>query len=200
MENRDILFTLLTIHPYFSLSLYRRPRYTPLTPLRLRLNKMSEDFRILHNLLAAGRIKEPFSAQKPNSLAKQQGLRYEKNVKSQLEALQERKIFGQIEHNPWFEFTDDFGSNICSPDFIVHTSNGVIVVEVKLTWVPVALEKLDLLYGLVVAQALQCDVAPLVICKNLAPGVGDYATTLKAALYTKSKVLHWPKIGNIQWE
>ena len=162
--------------------------------------KVTDTFRIIANLEAASRISEPFSKQKGNTRAKHAGILYEKNVGDQFSKLKFDKWFGTVEHNPWFEYTDEFGSGICSPDYIIQVGNGVIIVEVKLTWVSIAKQKLELLYAPVVMQALDCPVSCLIVVKKLTPEVSEYSTTVKDALESESKVLYWPKIGQIRWE
>ena len=139
-------------------------------------------------------------APKPSGNAAKLGLRYEANVGKQLARFVTTDKFIGLEHNPWFLFTDKFGQANCSPDFLLFMSDRAVIVEVKLTWVPIAMQKLLELYCPVVSRALQCPVMPLVICKNLAPNAPQPQQNLVAALTTPHKLLHWPQIGLMPWQ
>jgi len=101
----------------------------------------------------------------PRTLA---GLRYERQV---IKAL--KKQFPDLEHNPWFEyFGEGYDSTkVCSPDALLFykDNNDVIVVEIKYTYTPQALEKLTALYCPVVALATGRSPSPLVIYKIATP-------------------------------
>ena len=89
-----------------------------------------------------------------------QGLRYENNVVKQL------KLCGfDLEHNPWFMTNN---GPKC-PDIVVYElcKNRAIVIEVKLTYTPVALVKLEAIYCPIIKSITNLDVFPLVITKNV---------------------------------
>jgi len=161
---------------------------------------MQSAIRILGNLKYSQRTKSPFGKAQGQTLAQKQGLRYEKNVFQEFNRLKTLGYFGEIEYNPWFDYCDEFGSGLCCPDFIIHTSNAVIVVEVKHTWVPEAIIKLDKLYSPIVANALNCPAVSLVICKNVTKDAPKAKFDLYNAIHSPERLLHWPKYGHIQWK
>ena len=71
------------------------------------------------------------------------GIRYEKAVLARLKGLHERTT-----DHPWIVYKAAGGSGICQPDGLVWlTNNHLLVVEVKLSWVRAAREKLIHFYG-----------------------------------------------------
>jgi hypothetical protein len=137
---------------------------------------------------------------KPLSIAGKQGLRYENRVHKQLTWHCKVGHFVKVEHNPWFTFTDTYGPGQCAPDFLLWQEDGtVIIVEVKLTWVEVALHKLTDLYRPVVICATGAKALPLVICRNLVPSSPPGALTLREAFASPYRLLHWPDTGRMLW-
>lgn len=65
------------------------------------------------------------------------GKRFEKKVAAALPA---------AVHNPWFRFCDANGVGCCSPDIILFVGQGILVLEVKLTYNPAAQAQLLDLY------------------------------------------------------
>lgn len=157
------------------------------------------DFRMIVGLTGAKRASPLFGKIKGSNPAAKLGLRYERKVGSELQRHVTATRFVRLERNPWFTFYDAYGVSNCSPDFILHMEDRVIVVEVKLTWVEVALAKLDELYCPVVSCALNCPVLPLVICRNLTASAPPAKFTLSEALMSNSKLLAWPQTGHIIW-
>jgi hypothetical protein len=157
------------------------------------------DFRIALGLKAAGRATRAFPKPRPSNVAARNGLTYERRVGRELERHIAFGRFERIEHNPWFTFHDTFGTANCSPDFLLHVDGAIIVVEVKLTWVEVALAKLDDLYMPVIHAALGLPVCPLVICRNVTGLSPAPQLTLSAALKSDAKLLQWPMTGHILW-
>ena len=159
------------------------------------------NFRSALNLQKAERSTKPPVLAKPARPSAKQGLRYEAKVERELASLSARGLFSQVERTPWFDFADSLGSSCCAPDFVLHQPGGaIIVIEVKLTWVPVALPKLRQLYIPVVSKALHSNVIfPLVIVKNLTPDAPPAEFTLSRALASKSCLLYWPDNGPMQW-
>lgn len=127
---------------------------------------------------------------KPTTLQQKQGLRYEKNV---VKALRARGF--DLEHNPWFEHTH----GVCCPDIIVYelSQNRAIVIEVKLTFVPEALDKLRTLYCPIVAEVTGLRALPAIIFKNgNASGIA-FQPSFWQMLDTPSPIYLWPGHGPI---
>jgi hypothetical protein len=137
--------------------------------------------------------------QKPKSQAAKNGLRYEARVGKELQHHVVAGHFQRIEHNPWFVFEDIYGAASCSPDFLLYTDTGIIIVEVKLTWKEVAIHKLNDLYGPVVAAALGHSTMPLIICRNITKETPPAKFTLSEALASPYRLLQWPDNGRIVW-
>ena len=98
------------------------------------------------------------------------GLTYEKRAGKELERL--LGVGRSLLVGPWFTYLDEnLWLRYCQPDFIYADKYGnIVVVEVKLTWVPEAIIKLRGLYGIVVQQ-IKCKKPRLmVLVKNLASG------------------------------
>jgi hypothetical protein len=159
-----------------------------------------DDFRFVHELQHAWRNEREFAKARGSSPAAKIGLRYERNVGKELARHIGPAKFSSIEHNPWFRFTDYYGTNNCSPDFLLWDRDRCAIIEIKLTWVPAAMAKLCELYCPVVSAALQCKVMPLVICRNLTPQAPKAEQTLVKAMTSVTKLLHWPQIGHIPWD
>src|ERR1700691_4202818 len=110
------------------------------------------DFRMIVGDVKAERSKRNlWTNQKPKSQAAKNGLRYEARVGKELQHHVVVGRFEKLEHNPWFVFEDIYGAAACCPDFLLHVEGGIIIVEVKLTWVEVAIHKLNDLYSPVVS-------------------------------------------------
>lgn len=110
---------------------------------------------------------------KPNNPASAAGIAYERKVVGAL-AIAFADVGFDLSHNPWFEFSGTFGYGLCCPDVLLAPQTGefanqVFVIEVKLKWVPEALEKLTDFYCPVISYALSVPVTPLVICRHLTP-------------------------------
>jgi hypothetical protein len=160
------------------------------------------DFRLPCGTLRAERAANgsPFGPPKPSGIAAKLGLRYERNINRELTRHVMPGRFAKVEHNPWFTFYDDYGPGNCSPDFLLWTDSGsVIIVEVKLTWVEVAIAKLTELYRPVVCAALGAPTFPLIICRNVTPASPPAAHTLTDALASPFCLLQWPSNGHILW-
>lgn len=159
------------------------------------------DFRMACSPLRASRAKrEVWGKAKGSNPAAKAGLRYENRVAKQLAQHVTDKHFLRVEHNPWFTFSDQFGTANCSPDFLLFTEdNQVIIVEVKLTWVEVAIHKLNDLYHPVITEALGLACWPLIICRNTTPKAPPAALTLSSALRSPYRLLLWPDNGRIPW-
>lgn len=150
-------------------------------------------------MTGAHRARREFGVPKPSSVAAKLGLRYERKVGTELRRHILPSRFSDLEHNPWFTFYDVYGVGNCCPDYLLWDGDRVVIIEVKLTWVEVALAKLQELYCPVVSAALGCPVLPLVICRNISRGAPPAQLTLSAALMAEAKLLMWPDIGHILW-
>lgn len=143
-------------------------------------------------ILSARRIpprKLPTNHYNPAQL---RGIRYQRALgKALISKLTPHVI--SITPEPWYEYeianpTTKFTEKaICSPDFLIETEIGMIVIEVKLTFVFTAVEKLLNLYVPVVTLAHNTPlVAPLVIAKTLTPNTPKTINTLSLALDGKA--------------
>ncbi len=157
------------------------------------------DFRSVMGLIGAVRAESPWGKPRGSNPAAKLGLRYERRVHTELKRHLDLGHIIDLEHNPWFSFTDSCGTNYCCPDFILHAPRGVFVVEVKYTWVPSAVEKFRALYSPVCAHVAQEPVYSLIICKNMVPGAPKPRSSLGDALMYTESVLHWPANGRIPW-
>lgn len=157
------------------------------------------DFRMAIGLTKAERARRSFPKPKPSNTAAKLGLRYENNVGKELMLHVNRGNFIDLEHNPWFTFYDTFGMSNCCPDFLLRLDQGIVIVEVKLTWVEVAMAKLEELYCPVISLALGAFVRPLVICRNITRLAPPPTFTIREALRSRHKLLQWPSTGHILW-
>jgi hypothetical protein len=160
---------------------------------------MPQDYRIAMGITHASRALRSFPKPKPSNPAAKLGLRYERNVGKELTLHVNRGNFINIEHNPWFTFHDDYGVANCCPDFLLRLDQGIVVVEVKLTWVEVAMAKLEELYCPVIRTALRMPTRPLVICRNMSRLAPPPQFTLREAMSSPHRLLQWPSTGHIQW-
>lgn len=158
-----------------------------------------DDFRIITQLCEVRRTLPLFKAKGSNPAARL-GLQYERRVGRELKRQVALRNLTAVDLNPWFFFSDTYGSGNCSPDIVLLAQGQICVVEIKLTWIPEALTKLQLLYCPVVSFAMQKPVNGLVICKNLTPKAPPAALTLSEALSQPGGLLHWPNIGHILWD
>ena len=161
------------------------------------------DFRLAADITRASRCARVWPKAKPRGLAAKAGLRYEERVHKELLWHCQRGNAIRVEHNPWFNFHDVFGTSNCSPDFLLWLANDkVIVIEVKLTWVAVAAHKLTDLYAPVIGHALQGEangISPLVICRNITREAPTASYSLREALASPFRLLQWPDNGRMQW-
>jgi hypothetical protein len=154
-------------------------------------------------ILRASQIRAPKFPRQKLTTAQRAGLVYQRKVTSALHTLAPKHI--DIKPTPWFSYCDaTHGENnwaICSPDILLidQQFEYIIVIEIKLTFTPLAFQKLHDLYCPVVAKALIWPTRPLVICKNL--GLSDPLPklTLLSALGSKEPLITWLGQGPIQW-
>jgi hypothetical protein len=126
------------------------------------------------------------------------GLKYERATIAML-----RKVLPKVmklENNPWFYYNSDFGSGACSTDAIIFDNKlgFIIVVEIKNTYTPLAMQKLIDLYCPVVRAVFDKPVKPLVLVKNLVPGSPFPKLSLSAALDSEVPLLQWIGTGTIR--
>ena len=159
----------------------------------------SSDFRIVLGLIGAGRTTSPWGKPRGSNPAARLGLRYERQIKRELEHHATAGNLYHVDHNPWLTFTDTCGTSLCCPDFVIDSPLGATVVEVKLTWVPVAAEKLRSLYCPVVSCILGDRVRSLIIVKYMAFEAPKASYSLIDALRQPEGLLHWPGNGHIPW-
>lgn len=107
-----------------------------------------------------------------------------------------------ITANPWFEYSIDGETRICSPDFVIcdpEFGYG-IVGEIKLNWTPLARQKLTELYCPVLSKcSLNIPYKPLVVCKTLHPSSPRPQPRLTWAFNAKDPLFHWPGLGTVLW-
>lgn len=159
------------------------------------------DYRIALGLRSVERCAPLFTKVRASSPAAKLGLAYEKRVGKELLRFLDKDGFSKIEHGSWFRFYDTLGTGHCSPDFIMWFNNKAVVVEVKHTWVAEAKAKLDDLYLPIVSCAHNgAPTLPLVIVKNMTRSAPSASLTLFDALFSETKLLHWPNIGRMLWK
>lgn len=135
----------------------------------------------------------------PIRAAAKLGLAFERRVGRELSQHVAAGRIAKVEHNPWFNYTDKGGVGFCCPDFLLLTDFGLTIVEVKLTWVAEAAEKLRLLYTPVVAHVFGKTPSVLVLCRRLAETSPVADVSLRTALAKPSALLLWPGNGGIPW-
>src|SRR5215469_9962023 len=137
---------------------------------------------------------------KPTSNLAKLGLSYERKL---VKALDESAPPGiSIVHNPWLEYrrTGDELKTCCPDIIIVDEAEGyAMVVEVKLNWTPLALQKLRDLYVPVlnhVGRKFNYKNKPLVIVKNLTPDSPRPQSRLTWAFNAETPLFHWSGLGS----
>jgi hypothetical protein len=131
----------------------------------------------------------------PNSRprgAKAMGLRYERAL---------AKAMPFAKRGLWFEFCDGNGLGVCQTDFIIELERGVLVLEVKYSWVSEAHLQLEGLYLPVVSMALARRARGLVVCKNLTPNMPSDVQVIGNVVEwpegPSRTVLHWPFVKGL---
>lgn len=137
------------------------------------------------------------------------GLKYERAVIGAIaDALTAAEVPFDLCHNPWFEYEGAMGKGVCIPDALLAVHKGeyagkTIVLEVKRTYVPQAIDKLMNLYCPVVHKCFGEAAVPMVICKHSAPGAPRAMPTFFGALqYGESfedgfAILQWLGAGKL---
>lgn len=156
--------------------------------------------RRAQGLIWAAPAPSPFGKARGSNPAGRLGLQYERKVKKELEYHKKVGNIIDVVHNPYFKFSDTVGAGACCPDFVLYTKEAIVIVEVKLTWVAEALEKLTHLYIPVLEAATGLKAHGLVVCRNMVPGSPPALFTLAEALAKPGSLLYWPNIGRIIWQ
>jgi hypothetical protein len=138
----------------------------------------------------------------PNTPLKRQGIKYELQVGN---SLCETFPSYSLIHNPWFGYqTSETGTRIliCSPDYVLippaEANTFPLVIEVKLTFTPLAIPKLISLYVPVISLAWNKKLSPyprlnyLLICKNILHGT-PASTCISEALTSSKIFMYNPK-------
>jgi hypothetical protein len=112
----------------------------------------------------------PGSMPQPSSRIARAGLAYQRRVGRALAATAER-LGGSFDPEPWFRWKAGAGDSwrLAVPDGLFTFGDLQLVIEVKLSFVPDAPEKLAKLYVPVVERARRLRVRPLVITRALRP-------------------------------
>lgn len=100
----------------------------------------------------------------------------------------------EFEHNPHFGYNLDGKEKFCIPDLLITDKNdlvNVIVVEIKQTFVPLALTKLQTLYCPIVSKALSKVARPLVVCLHLSPGAPPASGRILDAVKREYPLYQW---------
>jgi hypothetical protein len=139
---------------------------------------------------------------KPKTAVARSGLSFEKNLFESISKSAPAKV--SVERNPWFVYRDSRSSDAlqCQLDILIHDHEFefYVVVEVKRTWTPLAMQKLKTVYCPVVARALGEPAKPLVICQNLTPSSPMPKSTVPFALLSDEPLMQWLGRGSIRWE
>jgi hypothetical protein len=154
-------------------------------------------------ILRARQISAPKFPRQKLTPPQRAGLLYQRKVTTALSALAPKHI--DIRPTPWFTYCETtHGENnwaICSPDVLLidQQFEYIIVIEIKLTFTPLAFQKLREVYCPVVSKALVWPTHPLVICKRL--GLSDPLPRLSllSALGSKEPLIAWLGQGPIKW-
>jgi hypothetical protein len=150
-----------------------------------------DSFRTIIGLSwAKAEVAGPFEARRTPRGVRGLGVRYEREV---AKALGPGARAGQ-----WFQFEDANGPGWCQTDLLVVGKRNALVLEAKLTWLSGAHRQIEQLYRPIVEKVYGLVVLPVVVCKNLVPGMpGDYqvvaglAAALEVARAGGRAVLHW---------
>jgi hypothetical protein len=130
------------------------------------------------------------------------GLKYERAAIAMLKSIIPQSM--SLEANPWFYYKglDASGSvsGACSTDALIFDNefDFIIVVEIKNTYIPVAIDKLNSLYCPVVAKVFGKPTKPLVLVRNLIPGSPVPKLSISSALLADIPLVQWIGTGKIR--
>lgn len=119
--------------------------------------------------------------------AKGLGLSYEKAL---------AKALPHAQHGLWFEFEDKQGRGFCSPDFLFIGTDGVLVLEAKLTRYEEACKQLLGLYLPVLSMVYKRPVRGAAVVKYLSPSTPESLiygslSEILASPVSPVPILHW---------
>lgn len=141
-----------------------------------------------------------------NSLARA-GLQYEKLAYRALSKtiLRLQHTIVKLEYQPWIRFIDQAGTNLCCPDFILSINDGlvVLVIDAKLSWNPLADEKMSQLYVPLVNHLLEpVVIRSVLLVKHLPPDspkpISNLFIDSSGSIFSPA-VYHWTGQGPILW-
>jgi len=118
--------------------------------------------------------------------AQKLGLQYERRV---VKTMRAQGL--DIEHNPWFRYRREGVTGYAVPDVLIHLPGLIVVAEIKLTYTPEALTKLQDLYCPIARSLFALDARPLVIVKNLTADVPSYWHNINEALGASFPIYQW---------
>lgn len=159
--------------------------------------------RIISGLQTVYRTTPPFGKARGNTVPQRLGLAYQRKVARAFRAM---PYVLRVEEDQWFGFSDAAGGGLASPDVLVYTDTGaLLIVEVKLSWTPAAVPQLYEFY-LPILTRLQGTgdlnverLAPLIITKNLSPGAPPAEFSIEKATTRRPSLLHWRGEGSLRW-
>lgn len=105
-----------------------------------------------------------------------------------------------LENNPWFYYETETEKSACSTDALIFDMEFgfIIVVEIKNTWTPLAIQKLNGLYCPVVRKVFNKPTKPLVIVRNLIPGSPLPKLSITSALLSEVPLVQWFGSGTLK--
>ena len=110
----------------------------------------------------------PFAKQKPRRRAHKAGLAYEKKVGRALKRmLRAEELEGDLYLGQWVLFADDNGTGWAQPDAYIVRSDGILLIECKLTQSDVATPQLLSLYLPLLRKIYNLPILCLQVCHNL---------------------------------
>lgn len=126
------------------------------------------------------------------------GLKYERSVIKMLKSILPQTM--ELENNVWFYYKTETEKSACSTDVIIFDKEFgfIIVVEIKFTWTPAAIQKLKELYCPVVTKVFNLPTKPLVIVKNLIPGCPLPKFSISGALLSDNPLVQWIGTGTLR--
>lgn len=145
-------------------------------------------------ILSASRINGRIYKSRASSSKGYVGLKFQREA---IKAIKNAAIGMEVEPEPWFEYN---GSFVCSPDCLIIDVEFefIIVVEIKYTYTPGAIEKLRELYCPVVAKVSGLPTKPLVLVKNLVPDCPIPAFSISSALLREVPLIQYLGTGKIK--
>jgi len=151
-------------------------------------------------ILSAKRIDKK-DLPKPRTTVARSGLSFQRKFSRELQFGAPKSF--TFETDAWFEYRHRMVTTplFCSPDLLAidNEEKFILIVEVKQTWTPLAIQKLRDVYCPVVQKALNLPCRPLVAAKILIPSAPRPQPTLSFALLSDDPLIHWTGRGPILW-